>query len=271
MKAIATRKPVINSRPEPKFLPPRLVINAVEGWGKTTLGSQAPKPLLLMARGETGYQTLYGSGLVPAVPTALIEDWLGLLELLHELAQGCEYKTIVFDALNGFERLCHEYVCARDYNNDWSDKGFYSYMRGPDTAVTDWVGLLSMLDRVRAQGVMIILLGHVIIKPFKNPAGPDYDRYVCDINPKTWGVTHKWSDAVFFGNFLTIVDEDAARRRRGIGGDQRVAYAERCDAWDAKNRYGINGRIDFPDDPTQNWATIWQHITPRKEKNNGNS
>ncbi|HUW30151.1 MAG TPA: hypothetical protein VM223_00910, partial [Planctomycetota bacterium] len=62
-------------RLEPTFQPPRIVLNAVEGWGKTSTAAFSPKPAILMAAGETGYQTLLGAGLVPEVDTAFANSW----------------------------------------------------------------------------------------------------------------------------------------------------------------------------------------------------
>lgn len=250
----------------PKFTPPRIVLNAVEGWGKTTMACFAPKPAIVMAKGETGYDTLLGNGLVPAIPKIYVSSWQELIDLLDGLRNDeLPFKTLALDAMNGFEKLCHTFVCARDFKNDWSDKGFGSFQKGYETSVNEWIGFLNRLDYIRGRGVMVILLGHVQVRPFKNPLGPDYDRYTSDVHQKTWGVTAKWADAILFGNFLTITDQDKqTKRHKGIGGKERLIYTERSDAWDAKNRYSMPEVIDIPNDPKLSWSTVWQHIY-RKE------
>lgn len=255
----------VKLRELPEALPPRLAVFAVEGFGKTTLGAYAPEPLILMSRGETGYDTLLKSGLVPQVPAEEVTDWADLLEWIESLAgepQGRE--TLVLDTIGGFERLCHEHVCKTQFNSDWTDKGFASYQKGYDLAVTDWIGLLSRLDRVRAKGVTILWLGHARVQNFKNPLGPDFDRYICDCHSKTWGVTHKWADAVLFGNFLTVIDNEQKAEKQGkgkaIGGTDRVLFTERRDAYDAKNRYGMTTDIWLDDGPAASWSTLWAHL-----------
>ena len=42
-------------------LPNRYIVHAVEGFGKTSLGAQTPKPILSRPAGETGLETLEGS------------------------------------------------------------------------------------------------------------------------------------------------------------------------------------------------------------------
>ncbi len=250
---------------EIKDVAPRLIVNAVEGFGKTSLGAFAPDPLILMSPGETGYDTLLAAGLVPAVPAEEVTSWTDLIGWLNTLIEDAQsLKTLVLDALGGFERLCHEHVCARDFDGDWGERGFASYQKGYDIAVTDWLGLLRRLDHLHRNGIVIVLLGHAKVTTFKNPLGVDFDRYVCDCHHKTWGVTHKWADAVLFGNFLTIIaDEKKARRQgkgKGIGGTDRVLYTERRDGFDAKNRYGLSPEIWLTDGPEAAWATVWKHI-----------
>lgn len=266
------QKPQIPARPkfamaEPKFTPPRIVLNAVEGWGKTTAIAYAPKPAIIMAGDETGYDTLLGKGLVPAIQKTSVSKWQDLLNLLSDIEASSDlpFRTLGFDALNGFEKMCHTFVCARDYQNEWGDKGFGSYQKGYDTAINDWIGFLSRLERIRNKGIMIVIAGHVQIRPYKNPLGADFDRFVSDVHQKTWGITAKWADAVLFGNFITVTDEDKkTKRSKGIGGSDRIIYTERRDAFDAKNRYAMPAEIEIPDDPTKIFSTIWEHIKPTK-------
>jgi len=254
---------------KPVFAPPRLILNAVEGWGKTSMGAHMESPAILMASGETGYETLLGSGLVPSVDAARVDDWLGLLGLLEGL---CDHKTVVLDAIGGFERLCHEFVCDRDFHGDWGERGFASFQKGYDVSATEWLKLLAILDKLRDAGIIVLLLSHCRIKTFKNPLGADYDRYVSDVHDKTWSVTHKWSDAAFFGNFFTSVETtksnkpDALKKGKGIGGNQRVIHTEWQAGFDAKNRYSMDSEIDIPNDPKEIWSTIREAIYNGKDK-----
>ena len=258
-------KPVVVptlGKAEAKFRPPRIVVNGVEGWGKTSLAAYAPEPAILMARDETGYLTLLGAGTVPNVDAGAIDAWPELLALLDELAGRDElpYKTLALDAMGGFERLCHEHVCRRDFNNDWGERGFASYQKGYDVALSDWLGLLQRLDKINQRGLMILILAHCQIRPFKNPLGEDYDRFVANVHHKTWSTTHKWVDAVFFANFIPVIDEKKGSRPKGIGGNDRIIFTQHHDAYDAKNRYGMRAELDIPAKPAEMWPTLWAAI-----------
>lgn len=256
----AAARPRLGKLPAGHVAPPRVILNAVEGWGKTTYGAHAPNPAILMSRGESGYVTLRSRGLVPDCDCVELDRWADVLGQVDDLeADIGNHGSIVLDALGGFERLCHEFICARDFGNDWGEKGFGSFQKGYDVSVAEWLKLLTKLDRVRAaHGIPIVFLSHSRIRPFKNPLGADFDRYIADCHEKTWGVTHKWADAVFFGTYVTVVvDDKKTKRGKGIGGTERVLYTTRRDGYDAKNRHAMPDQIDMPDDPSSTWRLVW--------------
>ena len=251
-----------------KDLPSRIILHGTEGIGKTSFAAQAPKPIFLMARGETGLETLIDSGRLQDTPhLPEIETWSELLGAVEMLTvEEHPYKTVVIDTVNGCERLCHEYVCKMQFNNDWSDKGFQGYMRGYDVALADWRTLLIALDRLRETKRMgVFCLCHTKVTNFNNPEGPNYDRYSPDMHAKTWGLTHKWSDMVLFAHFETFVNKESrAERAKGKGGTSRVVYTERSAAWDAKNRYGLPTEIPMGDSPKVAWSNLQSAVQKAK-------
>jgi AAA domain len=240
-------------------LPSRGVIYGPEGAGKTSLACMFPSPVVVMTSGETGLETLIDVGLVPETPhfkgIKSLEEFLGVVKALT--VEPHDYRTLVIDTVNGLERICHEHVCLRDFGGRWGRDGFTSYNTGYDVAQADWRGLLEALDRLReARRMGIIALGHSKISPFKNPEGSDYDRFTPDVHPKTWSLTHKWSDYAFFLNFETHVDAGKAAKPKGKGGTRRVLHTERTAAFDAKNRHGLPARIDCGESAAEAWASL---------------
>ena len=252
-------------------LPSRLILHGVEGVGKTSFAAHAPKPIFLMARGETGLDTLIGAQRLSEVPHfPEITGWNELLSAVEWLTTDTEheYKTIVLDTLNGFERLCHEFVCARDFAGDWGERGFMGYMRGYETSLADWRELLNALDRLREERQMaIIALTHTKVGTFKNPEGADYDRYSPDMHHKTWSLTHKWSDHVLFANFYTevVTDSDKSKRGKAVGGRHRLMYTERHAAYDAKNRAGLPEEIEMGTSGRDAWTNFLTAMTQAKK------
>lgn len=252
---------------------PRIVMYAPEKWGKTSFAAFAPKPVIFMAHGETGYDTLLSSGTVPSVPAMVAESWQQLLGWLDDLAANPQgRKTVVMDAIGGFERLCQEFVCESEFDGDWTERGFMGFMRGYERSSGEWLQLLRRLDTLQSKGIVCVLLGHAKVKGFNDPMGPAYDRYICDCHDKVWQTTARWSDCILFGKFHTVVDLPGSqkskalsdRKGKGIGGTQRVIYTVGCDAFVAGNRYGLAPALGVPEVPSQMWGSVWGEITKMK-------
>ncbi|HET9087159.1 MAG TPA: ATP-binding protein [Acidobacteriaceae bacterium] len=243
-------------------LPNRYLLHAREGFGKTSFAAQTPKPVFIQTRGETGLDTLIQAGQLPETPHfPEISTWDEVLSAVRALRdEPHEYKTLVFDTVNGAERLCYEHVCKRDYAGDWTDKGFSSYMRGYEVAQTDWRGFVALLDELRVSRKMtVFLLVHSKIKQFKNPDGPDYDKWTPDMHDKCWSITHKWADCVLFGNFestIKVKRGDPGDKGKATGVTHRVMYTQHRAAWDAKNRLGLPEEIDMGTNAQEAWANF---------------
>lgn len=243
-----------------------LVIHGPPGVGKTSTAAFAPNPYLLMIGSERGYLKLWENHhvtLVPAIPSFHAATWTGLLSRLQRLELDPHgVQTLILDTLGGAEQLASEVVCSRDFNGDWGQRGYHGYSQGSRIlASRDWLQLLAILDRLRCNhGMTIVLLAHTVVQTTKNPLGADFDTAAPDCSKAVWAQTLKWAHAVFFMTFFTVVDTTADPKKRlhgkGIGGSERVLYSTNSDAYVAKNLFRIEDVITIPDDPTQSWATL---------------
>lgn len=246
-----------------------MVVYGPPGIGKTEFGAQPAGCAFMIDDKEDGINTLKESGRgvrsdIPVFPAA--RSWEDVLGILGALATGEHtHKALVLDALGGFERLCHEYVCRREYGGEWGEKGFGSYQRGYDVSLGDWRQFLNGLDRLRDEkGMSIILLAHSKVAPFKNPAGPDYDRYCVDMHHKTWSTTHKWADVVLFLNYDVTTTKESGKVK-GKGGQRRVMHTEHDAAYDAKNRHGLPSEIEMGSNGAEAYSNFIQAIKAAKE------
>lgn len=253
-----------------KNLPARIVMHGVAGVGKSSFGADAQNPVFVMSRLETGIVSLKDAGLVPDHVGYFPEcqSWQDCLDAIGELTTGKhDFKTVVLDVANGFERLCHEAVCQRDYKGNW--QWFTAYQAGYDVAVAEWRNLLVALDNLReARGVRPILLCHTKVANFKNPEGPDYERYQPDMNPKTWAVTYGWADLVLFANYETFIknEEKDGVKKKGVGGEDRYFYTNRTAAWDAKHRHGLSPQVSMGTNGKTAWTNLQAAIAAGKAK-----
>lgn len=234
-----------------KQRPSAMIFYGPPGIGKTSLAASIKDVVFLIDRQEDGINRLKEAGIVPpeigVLPAA--EKWTDALEMLEQLRTGeHSFRALAVDAMGGFESLCHEEVCRRDYGDQMNERGFLSYARGYETALTDWRAFINALDRLRDERQMsVMLLGHAKVAPFKNPEGPDYDRYCVDVHHKTWSLTHKWADLVIFANYEVAFSkgDDAKQKAKAKGGKTRCMYTEYGAAFDAKNRHNLPEEIDM--------------------------
>lgn len=256
-------------------LPIRSVGHGLPGVGKTSWGSRHPSPIVQMAGSETGLLTLINEHQLPETPHfPPAMDWETLVAQVNALlTQEHSYKSYVLDTVNLWERLCYEHVCQVEFGGDWSRKGWMNYNAGPEMALSYEREFLSMLDRLREQKKMrIVMLAHTKIKNFKNPEGADFDRYTVDVNEKTWALLDRWADAVFFINYETAVTQvtetgkQKVQRGKGLGADHRIMYTRRTAAYDAKNRLGLPAEIDMGDSWQEGWANFISAMKQAKEE-----
>lgn len=222
-----------------------MILQGVEGIGKSSMFSHAPNPVALPT--ETGMETLVDAGQISGIHLLpRIDEWSDALGLVEELRTGKhDFKTLILDVINGFEKLCFAHVCRTLYNNDWGKEGFMAWRQGPISAMTEWRSFLKALEQLREERRMaIVCLAHTAVRPFKNPEGADYDRYVPAMEKETWEVSKAWADIVLFYNYETVLkNEDAKYKTKAKGGTVRRLYLERTAAWDAKNRHGLPAEI----------------------------
>lgn len=236
-----------------------MIVYGVPGIGKTSIAAAIPGVVFMTDAAEQGIQTLKEAGLVPAELPVLppATSWADTLGMLDSLRTGeHQYKVLALDTLGGFERLCHEEVCRRDYSGEWGERGFASYQRGYETSLADWRLFINALDALRDErGMSIVLLGHAKISPFKNPSGPDFDRYNVDVHHKTWALTHKWADIVLFANYELNFNkrEENEKKAKAKGGKVRILYTEHEAAFDAKNRSNLPAEIEMGGSGLEAW------------------
>lgn len=245
-----------------------MVLYGVPGIGKTSLAANIPGVVFMHDVNEQGIHELKSSGLAPADTPVLppIANWDDAIGALDALAAGeHSYRCLAIDALGGFERLCHEEVCRRDYSGEWGDRGFGSYQQGYDVSLADIRAFINRLDVLRdKKGMSILLLGHAKVSPFKNPEGPDYDRYNIDIHHKTWAVLNRWAEMVIFCNYVIAFGKDENKAKaKAKGGQARVMHTEHHAAFDAKSK-GLPAEIDMGSTGAEAWKNLSEAIKAGK-------
>lgn len=232
-------------------LPPRVVVHGPHGIGKTTLGAGAFSPIFLPI--EDGLQGLE----VDAFPQ--LKTFAEVMEALDTLAAGGhQFGTAVIDSADWLERLTQAEACRK---NNWADIEAPGYGKGYIEATAVMKTVLDRLDRLRDNGMAVILLAHSEVKTFNAPDTEPYDRYQIKLQRGAAALIQEWADIIGFANFETIVKKDAQAfqkdgRARGIGTGRRLLHVTERPSHVAKNRYGM------PDTIPLSWDALVGAMAP---------
>jgi hypothetical protein len=210
-----------------------------EGVGKSTAGAQMPNPVFLC--GESGLVGPQFDDTPSFTPTS----WSEALAFCEELASNPSgYKTLVIDTLDWIEPMLYTHVVAAAKKNEIKHIEDFGYGKGYVIAQQEARKMLSVLDKVNAAGMAVLILSHSQLKTVKNPEGDDYDHFESKVNTKVAGIFKEWCDAVLFARFEIYVRKDGMKVK-AQGGTERIVQTTHSAAWDAKNRYGLPEVMDL--------------------------
>lgn len=226
-----------------------------EGVGKTTFGASAPAPLVV--GNEEGLPR--GLTTTPHLPAP--KTWVEFMDQLRLIsAEKHDFKTLVVDTLDWLEPLLWDHVC-RETGYDAIERVDGGFGKGYTAAVSGWREFIGELIILRPK-MNIVLLGHALVKTFKNPGGVDYDRYQLKLNDKAASLLKEWTRGVLFAQYEDFVDlagNSKARKGKAYGG-ARVVFTTRKPAFDAKNRY------DLPERLALDWNEFYAAAHPNEDE-----
>lgn len=234
--------------------PPRIILLGVEKIGKTTWAAMAGKTAgataLLPMRGEEGADDP-GIQLVSKVfPTSnTYGETIEWLEALH--TQPHNHGVVAIDSASAFEPMIHRLVCSENGNVDSIEKVGGGYGKGYTMSLKYWRFLTEWLDALRTDRNMAsIIVGHVKVKRFDDPAGGSYDQYQFDIHDKAANLLYRWADVILFANTKVVVKKEDVGFNKShntgmdLTGGARFLYTQKRPAHPGGGR-GIFGRLPY--------------------------
>lgn len=260
--------------------PAKFAMHSVEGFGKTTLACHFPNPIIIGA--ERGVPRDLGFKVAEIHP----RSWLDVFDIVGALTQDKhDHKTAVFDTVDWIEPLVHEFVLRRDSERktEMNPKGNkllsiedYGYGKGYLVAEEEFRKLIAAIDAMQARrGIHVALLMHSQTRTFKNPAGPDFDRWEPKCQNRISRVVVEWCENLLFGYFqvdAAKISEDKERneksaRAKGIGSGIRVVGARQSAMYDAKNRVGLPPELELGEDLTDLiGALVGENVRPHERR-----
>lgn len=248
--------------------PIRLLAYGSEGTGKTTLAASAPKPICLDVEDGSWHvdveRYIFRDEDGGHVPLSYA-DIIGAIDDLTNNPH--EFRTLIIDTVDRVESLLWKHVCEREskVGKRYDSIEDFGFGKGYVMAVDEWRALCARLDRLKnARKMNVILLGHAQVKTFKDPAGPDYDRYSLRLDQRAAGFLREWADACAFMCF----DEGGGKlkgeeRVKGWHTGRRLMKFERTAAYDAKSRLSLPGEIEV--DAVNPWRPLANAIAASED------
>ena len=236
MQNNTTKTPTLAIRRGKIARPQKVVAYGPEGVGKSTLASQTPEPVFLDTEGGTHH--------LDVVRIDSASTWEQITAAVAALARGAhEFKTLVIDTADWLEKRLIEHLCRKHNKDSIEDFG---YGKGWVILGEEFAKFLGSLDDLLAKGMHVLFLAHSQVRKFEAPdqAG-SYDRFELKLSKQVAPLLKEWADVVLFGNFVTRVAEKDNGKHRGVGGKERVLFANHTAAFDAKNRHGLPDKLPF--------------------------
>lgn len=215
--------------------PIKTVIYGPEGIGKSTFASQFPDPLFIDTEGSTKHMDV---SRLPAPRT-----WNEMRDEIHYVRDNPDVcKTLVIDTADWAEQLCIQEVCIKGGKTGIED---YGYGKGYTYLAEEFGRMLRALTEVNEKGIHIVITAHAALRKFEQPdESGAYDRWELKLQKKTAPLLKEWPDMLLFANYETIVIKDENGKAKAHGG-KRVMYTSHHPVWDAKNRFGLDEKLDF--------------------------
>lgn len=237
-------------------LPPRLMIYGQEGVGKSTFAARAPQAIFI--------QTEDGLGQIDCAKFPLCTSIQEVFDQLNALLnEEHTFGTLAIDSLDWLERLIHDAVCT-DYGVKSIEKADGGYGKGYIHALTYWRKFVSLLDALRQQrGLAILLIAHAKIERFEDPENPAYDRYTPRLHKTACALLTEWADGVLFAFRRVRVSKEGERALAsaiGADGGERILRTNGGPACVAKNRYGL------PTEVPLDFTELLPYLIPTQEK-----
>ena len=207
----------------------KTLIYGPEGIGKSTLAAMWPNPIFIDLEG--------GTNQLPVVRLEAPSSWSMLrAELTAIKNREVPCSTIVIDTMDAAERMCAEYIMARDGKKSIEEWG---YGKGYTILQEEFGRLLDYLTDIAASGINVVVLGHSIMRKFERPdESGAYDRFELKLTKQVSPMVKEWADMVLFCDYKTYVETNKAGKAKATGG-ARVIRTTHAPTWDAKNRFGL--------------------------------
>ncbi len=234
----------------------KIVIYGPEGIGKSSFLSKLPGTIFIDVEGSTA--------LLDVERTKKPSSWTMVLDQIQEIKQDKLFQTIAIDTADWAEKLCSEHVCSKANMNGIESFGYgkgYTYLE------EEFGKFLNILQDVVDSGINVAFAAHATMRKIERPEETGaYDRWELKLQKKTAPLLKEWADMVLFADYeIHVVNVDGQGAQKGKNkaqGGKRVMYTCHTPYWDAKNRHGLEYKLDFSYDKIAHCIPVRSVLQP---------
>jgi len=230
------------------------VVYGTPGVGKTTFASNAPETLFFNV--EDGLDGIESAKYPVTEDRDVFKSIHEILKALQAvIVEEHDFRTLAIDSLSAVEKLIWDAVSAEN----GKPIAEIAYAKGYDMAMVYWDQFFTLIEKVRAQrNMMVILIGHTRVRKVLDPMTDTYERYMVDLHEKPRDYITKWADMILFADQeIHTTEKDLGFNKKinkAVGG-HRYLYTMEDPRYMAKNRYGLPAKIAL------DWDRFWTAFT----------
>lgn len=227
--------------------PINVLLYGVEGIGKSTFASGAPKPIFIGAEENDELE-------VDRFPRC--DDWETFVSYLDALInEKHDFKTVVIDTIDSVEILLHKMIMAKDGSSSMA-KACGGYGAGYTEAVNHMTDIRRKLAQLRDDKNMnVVILAHAQKVKFDDPIhGINYDTYEMKLHKNAGPLFKDWVSCILFANYVTHKTESKSGKEMLVGIGERKILSEKRPGHDGKNRF------DLPYEMNLDWNEFTNHV-----------
>jgi hypothetical protein len=240
---------------------PLTFIYGPEKVGKTTLAAEWPNPVLIRTAGENPPAEIGLPSFDNEDGTTKITDYDALMSAIEALfVEDHGFETLIADAIDGIERLVWAETCKR---HGWKSLEEPGYGRGYIEADQVWGEFFDAMRALNEQkGMKIVLLGHVEIKSFDDPANGSYSRFQPNLHKRASDALKAMCDIIAFVSHRVSITKEktgfGAEKTTAGGQGLRMIYLEARPGYVAGNRYSMPDSLQYT--KGKGFAAIAKHL-----------
>jgi len=212
----------------------KVLVYGVEGIGKSTFASQFPSPIFFDTEDRLAHLD------VASIPINSIADFDYALK--EDLS---EFKTIILDTVDFFEKICINHVIKNNYMGD-TDK-YMSYGSGFRAMRTLFEKYINNLNNYCTQhGKHFVLIGHARMQKVEDVLlAKQFDRWTITLDDRNSEFVKAMVDCNFFCQYQHIAMEGKDKKTRAVATQNRILYTQHHAGFDAKNSWGLPESIEM--------------------------